>query len=101
MLIILQYVYFTVRQNTIHKHAKFNRRQQGETESVDKFIVISIQDAQLSEKIQMKPELTLERMVIQAYIRVSASRHSNQQLEGSCCKKHHKSCKRHKAAKWA
>ena len=62
-MIILQYVYFTVRQNTIHKHAKFNRRQQGETESVDKFIVISIQDAQLSEKIQMESKLTPERKV--------------------------------------
>ena len=30
--------YFTVRRNTIHEQAKFNRRRQGETESVDKFI---------------------------------------------------------------
>ena len=55
--------YFTVCQNTVHEHAKFNSWQQGEIESVDKFIVISIQDSQLSEKIQMEPELTLERTV--------------------------------------
>ena len=29
---------------------------------------------------------------------VNALKHSNQQLEGSCCKKHHRSCERHKAA---
>ena len=79
--------YFTVRRNTIHERAKFNRRRQGETESVDEFItdlyalakycqygelqdelirdriVVSIQDVQLSEKRQMEPELTLERAV--------------------------------------
>ena len=79
MTIILQYV------ETLC--AKFNRRRQGETESVDEFItdlyalakycqygelqdelirdriVVGIQDAQLSEKMQMEPELTLERAV--------------------------------------
>ena len=79
--------YFTVRRNTIHERAKFNRRRQGETESVDEFItdlyalakycnygqlsdelirdriVVGIRDAQLSEKMQMEPELTLERAV--------------------------------------
>ena len=79
--------YFIVCRNTIHKCAKFNRQQQGETESVDEFItdlytlakycqygelqdelirdriVVGIQDAQLSEKMQMEPELTLERAV--------------------------------------
>ena len=79
--------YFTVRRNTIYEGAKFNRRRQGEKESVDEFItnlyalakycqygelqdelirdriVVGIQDAQLSEKMQMEPELTLERTV--------------------------------------
>ena len=59
-----KFVYcFTIRQNTIPEHVKFNSRQQGEIESVDKFIVISIQDSQLSEKIQMEPNLTPERTV--------------------------------------
>ena len=80
-------VYFTARRNTIHERAKFNRRRQGETESVDEFItdlyalakycdygglhdelirdriVVGIRDANLSEKMQMEPELTLERAV--------------------------------------
>ena len=30
--------YFTIRRNTIHERAKFNRRRQGDTESVDEFI---------------------------------------------------------------
>ena len=79
--------YFTARRNTIHEYAKFNMRRQGETESVDEFftnlyaiakyceygglhdelirdrIVVSICDAQLSEKMQMEPELTLARAV--------------------------------------
>ena len=79
--------YFMVRRNTIHKRMKFNRQCQGETESVDEFItdlyalakyceygglhdelirdriVVGIRDAQLSEKMQMEPELTLKRAV--------------------------------------
>ena len=29
---------FTAQQNTIHEHAKFNMRRQGETESAEEFI---------------------------------------------------------------
>ena len=55
--------YFTVHQNPLHVQAKLNSRQQGEIESVDKFIAVNIQDSQLSEKIQIEPELTLERVI--------------------------------------
>ena len=51
------------RKTARNEHAKFNSQQQGELESVDKFIVISSQDAQLSEKIQMESKLTPERKV--------------------------------------
>lgn len=79
--------YFTVRRNTIHERAKFNTRRQGETESVDHFItdlyalakycgygelqdelirdriVVGIRDSRLSEKMQLEPDLTLEKAV--------------------------------------
>ena len=81
---------FIVRRNTIYERAKFNRRNQETGESVDTFvtslhalaehcnygqlkeelirdrIVVGILDTKLSEKLQLDPELTLEKAVLQA-----------------------------------
>ncbi len=79
--------HFVKRRNTIFERAKFNRRKQEDGESVDAFItdvyclaehcgyaalhdemvrdriVVGIRDSRLSEKMQMDPELTLEKAV--------------------------------------
>ena len=79
--------HFDQRKNTIFERAKFNRRKQEEGESVDDFItslyglvehcnygtlkdemirdrlVAGVRDASLSLKLQMDPELTLEKAV--------------------------------------
>ena len=79
--------YFVQRCNPIFECAKFNMRKQEETEPVDNFItdlytiakhcgynalhnemirdriVVGIRDSQLSEKMQMEPDLTLEKAV--------------------------------------
>ena len=79
--------YFVKRRNTIFEHAKFNKRKQEDNESVDEFItdvyclaehcgyaalhdemvrdriVVGIRDGHLSEKMQMDPELTLDKAV--------------------------------------
>ena len=78
---------FDKRKNTIFERAKFNSRKQEEGESVDDFItslyglvehcnygalkdemirdqlVTGVRDASLSLKLQMDPELTLEKAV--------------------------------------
>lgn len=82
--------YFVVRRNTIYERAKFNQRKQNEGESVDTFItslyqlaehcgygvlhdemirdrlVVGLRDERLAEKLQLDPELTLEKAVKQA-----------------------------------
>ena len=81
--------YFVKRRNVIYERAKFNQRCQELGESVDSFItalyglaeycgyaglhdemirdriVVGLRDARLSEKLQLDPELTLEKAVIQ------------------------------------
>ena len=77
--------FFRVRKNVIYERARFNRRYQLEGESVDEYItalyslvetceygtlrdemlrdriVVGIQDSAMSEKLQLDPELTLEK----------------------------------------
>lgn len=79
--------YFVKRRNVIFERAKFNKRRQEESESVDDFItalfclaehcgyaglhdemvwdriVVGIRDCRLSEKMQLDPELTLDKAV--------------------------------------
>ncbi len=79
--------YFVKRKNVIFERAKFNRRKQEEGETVDKFImdlyrlaehcgygalysemirdriVVGLCNSALSEKLQMDPELTLDKAV--------------------------------------
>ena len=79
--------YFVQRRNTIFERARFNQRTQESEEPVDAFItalhglaehcgygalrdemirdriVVGLRDARLSEKLQMDPELTLEKAV--------------------------------------
>ena len=82
--------HFVVRRNVIFERAKFNRRRQGEGETVDLFItalyalaehcdygtlkdqmirdriVVGLQDLKLSEKLQLDPEPTLTKAINQA-----------------------------------
>ena len=82
--------HFVKRRNTIFERAKFNQRRQEEGESVDSFItslyclaehcgygalhnemirdriVVGLQDAALSEKLQMDKDLTLDKAVASA-----------------------------------
>ena len=82
--------HFVKRRNVIYERAKFNQRKQEPGESVDSFItalyglaeycgystlhdemirdriVVGLRDAKLSEKLQLDPELTLDKAVTQA-----------------------------------
>ena len=82
--------HFVKRRNLIYERAKFNQRRQEEGESVDAFvtslyclaehcgygslhsemirdrIVVGLQDASLSERLQMDPELTLDKAIFTA-----------------------------------
>ena len=82
--------HFFPRRNVIFERAKFNQRRQEDGETVDAFItdlyrlaefcdykvlqgemirdriVVGIRDSQLSEKLQMDPNLTLEKAVAQS-----------------------------------
>ena len=82
--------YFVKKKNPIFERAKFNKRRQGEQETVDDFItdlyqlaanceygnlhdelirdriVVGIKDSELSEKLQMEATLTLEQAVTSA-----------------------------------
>ena len=77
--------HFKVRNNTIYERARFNRRDQQEGESAEEYVtalyelietceygelhdemlrdrlVVGIRDAAMSEKLQLDPELTLEK----------------------------------------
>ena len=77
--------FFQVRKNVIYEHARFNRRMQLADESVEQFItnlyqlvehceygnlrdemirdriVVGIRDSALSERLQLDPDLTLEK----------------------------------------
>ena len=77
--------FFKVRKNVIFEQAQFNQRSQGETETTEQFItslyslgtdcefgglkeqliqdriVVGIRDSSLSAKLQMDPDLTLEK----------------------------------------
>ena len=79
--------HFISKRNVIYERAKFNSRKQGENESVESFItdlfaiaehcnynqlhdelirdriVIACKDARLSEKLQLDPDLTLEKAI--------------------------------------
>ena len=79
--------YFVKRRNTIYERARFNSRAQADNESVDEFIadlyrlaenceygtlhdelvrdriVVGIKDGKLSEKLQLKADLTLESCI--------------------------------------
>lgn len=81
--------HFVARRNTIFERAKFNHRKQQEGETGDSFItalytlvehcsygdlkdemirdriVVGIRDSKLSEKLQLDPELTLEKAITQ------------------------------------
>ena len=82
--------HFVIKKNVIYERAKFNMRSQKEGEPVDSFItdlyalaefcnfgnlreelirdslVVGILDKQLSEKLQLDVDLTLEKAIIQA-----------------------------------
>ncbi|UYV78865.1 hypothetical protein LAZ67_17000043 [Cordylochernes scorpioides] len=79
--------YFIGKRNVIYERAKFNRRSQGETEPVEEFItnlyvlaetcsygilkeemirdrlVVGVKNFNLSEKLQLESELTLEKAI--------------------------------------
>ncbi|UYV80311.1 hypothetical protein LAZ67_18002370 [Cordylochernes scorpioides] len=79
--------YFVGKRNVIYERAKFNRRSQGETEPVEEFItnlyvlaetcsygilkeemirdrlVVGVENFNLSEKLQLESELTLEKAI--------------------------------------
>jgi len=81
--------YFEVRKNIIFERAKFNQRKQNEGETVDSFItalyklsedcnygnfreemvrdriVVGLRDPKLSERLQLDPDLTLEKAIAQ------------------------------------
>ena len=56
--------YFTARRNTIHEHAKFNMRRQGNTESVDEFITDLYAIAKYCEYGGLHDELIRDRIVV-------------------------------------
>ena len=82
--------HFVIKKNVIYEHAKFNMRSQKEGEPADSFItdlyalaefcnfgnlreeliryrlVVGILDKQLSEKLQLDVDLTLEKAIIKA-----------------------------------
>ena len=93
---------FKVRKNVIFERAKFNQRCQGDSESAEQFItslcclaedcaygdlkdqmiwdrmVVGIRDWALSEKLQMDPELILEKAKIQ--VRQREAVHEQEQI---------------------
>ncbi|UYV71229.1 hypothetical protein LAZ67_8002294 [Cordylochernes scorpioides] len=84
---VIQSDYFIGKRNVIYERAKFNRRSQGETEPVEEFItnlyvlaetcsygilkeemirdrlVVGVKNLNLSEKLQLESELTLEKAI--------------------------------------
>ena len=94
--------YFHVRHNVIFERARFNRRDQMESESGDQYItelyyladrcsygsltpemirdrlVVGIRDKVLSERLQLDPELTLEKA--KTMLRQKEAVHSQQQV---------------------
>ena len=56
--------YFTIRRNTIHERAKFNRRRQGDTESVDEFITDLYALAKYCQYGELQDELIRDRIVV-------------------------------------
>ena len=108
--------FFKVRKNVIFERAKFNRRCQGDTESAEQFItslyslakdcaygdlkdqmimdriVVGIRDRALSEKLQMDPDLTLEKAKTQA--RTTGKRYTsrNKMFENNPLQTNHCSC---------
>jgi len=82
--------HFVKKRNVIYERAKFNQRKQDEEETVDAFVtalyelaehcsygdlhdelirdrlVVGIKDVKLSEKLQLDPELTLEKAITQS-----------------------------------
>ena len=82
--------HFVKKRNVIYERAKFNQRKQDEDETVDAFVtalyelaehcsygdlhdelirdrlVVGIKDVKLSEKLQLDPELTLEKAITQS-----------------------------------
>ena len=82
--------YFVIRRNVIFERSKFNKRVQLENETVDSFVtdlhcmaghcqfgdindelirdrlVVGLRDTRLAERLQLDPELTLEKAVNQA-----------------------------------
>ena len=90
--------HFVKKRNVIFERAKFNQRKQEEGESVDDFvsalyclsehcqygslrdemicdrIVVGLHDSSLSEKLQLEPELTLEKAVTSAHQRESVKK---------------------------
>ena len=54
--------HFILKRNVIFERAKFNSRNQRAGESVDSFITdLGLQNRELSEKLQLDPNLTLEK----------------------------------------
>ena len=109
--------FFKVRKNITFERARFNRRSQGDSESSEQFItdlyrlaedceygnltdqmirdriVVGIRDRALSEKLQMDPDLTLEKAKMQ--VRQREAIHEQEQIlkqpvETSVAAVHHK-----------
>ena len=102
--------HFVKRRNVIYERAKFNQRKQEPGESVDSFItalyglaeycgystlhdemirdriVVGLRDARLSEKLQLDPDLTLEKAVTQ--VRQAESIKQQQSLVRSMSENH-------------
>ena len=98
--------FFGVRKNVIFERARFNRRCQNEGESVEQFItnlyqlaencqyggmkaemirdriVVGIKDVALSQKLQLDPDLTLEKAKTQVRQREAVQEHQQQIKEG-------------------
>lgn len=94
--------FFKVRKNVIFERARFNRRVQGESESVEQYItslyslaedcqygalkeemirdriVVGIRDSSLSEKLQLDADLTLEK--VKTLVRQREAVHEQQAL---------------------
>ena len=56
--------FFQVRKNVIFEHARFNRRSQGQSESIEQFITSLYQLAETCEYGELKDEMIRNRIVV-------------------------------------
>ena len=56
--------FFQVRKNVIYERAHFNRRSQGQSESIEQFITSLYQLAETCEYGELKDEMIRDRIVV-------------------------------------